>query len=488
MKEKQIKIQVEGRYKEEIESYCAGHGIEVQFHKVYTEEGSMGDFYLMVCADTHFQEIESYCEARSIKMRVVKRGRPTDKQRDKRINFRLDNDKYKLIKDYCADRNITITDLIDSRLFDNSSLTHHTQSQDAVQEILRDMEKNVENWSKTLKELNKTSESSPSLEMIQTPPNRSNDNTSLGSHHNKTNKLIYYRVLAVASAFVFLFIGYMYWQSDLPTEVDANYITLRHSDGSIQRITENAEKNITNKQDHVLGVQKANRLDYTQNNVNTLIYNELLVPYGKRFQVVLSDGTHVYLNAGSTLKYPVRFIEGEKREVTLNGEGYFEVIKKGENSKFIVHAGDMDVEVLGTSFNLSRYDEDEEVRTVLVEGLVQLHYSAETGDQRQVKMIPNQRAVFNKKDGSLDVKSVNVEAYTSWRKGELLFKKSTFGRIRRKLERHFDLSIVNRVPRLDEKVFTASFFENESVEEVLLYLSEIHSFNYKKEKNQIIVY
>src|SRR5690606_21391749 len=155
--------------------------------------------------------------------------------------------------------------------------------------------------------------------------------------------------------------------------LDTEVITLQLDNGSIETISENGERTIINQQGTVVGSQQGTSLNYRGNDINDkLVYNTLNIPHGKQFDLVLSDGTQVKLNSGSSIKYPVQFLPGNNRKVFLMGEAYFEVAKDTEHP-FIVNVDDMEVQVLGTQFNLSYYPEDGEITTVLVEGSVELY-------------------------------------------------------------------------------------------------------------------
>ena len=136
---------------------------------------------------------------------------------------------------------------------------------------------------------------------------------------------------------------------------DTESITIQLEDGNTQIINENRTSQLIDKNGNVLGQQSGNQLVYNSDVKNdVLVYNTLTVPYGKQFELQLSDGTNVHLNAGTSLKYPVKFVKGKNREVFLNGEAFFNVAKE-VNHPFIVNANEIDVRVLGTQFNISSY-------------------------------------------------------------------------------------------------------------------------------------
>src|SRR5690606_35926115 len=152
--------------------------------------------------------------------------------------------------------------------------------------------------------------------------------------------------------------------------IKGNQITLQLDNGKVEVINEDDLRRILDTEGSEVGFQNGNQLNYNKGyGSEKLIYNELNIPNGKKFNLVLSDGTKVSLNSGSSIKFPVQFLPGQNREVTLTGEAYFEV-KKDSVDPFIVHVADLKVRVLGTEFNLSSYPEDKEVTAVLVQGSV----------------------------------------------------------------------------------------------------------------------
>ena len=140
-------------------------------------------------------------------------------------------------------------------------------------------------------------------------------------------------------------------------------------------------------------VQKSNELIYNSNSeVNELVYHTLKVPYGKRFDIYLSDGTKVYLNSGSSLKYPVKFLNNKPRQVFLNGEAFFDVTESKENI-FSVDSDGINVEVYGTSFNVRNYPEDYVSDIVLVKGSVGI---TNPKTKKITKLTPGHKGSVNK--------------------------------------------------------------------------------------------
>lgn len=269
----------------------------------------------------------------------------------------------------------------------------------------------------------------------------------------------------------------------------SNVVVLTLEDGNVDVISENDQKKITDSKGNVVGYQKGNTIAYEQNKNTTaskeLVYNELTVPLGKKFDLVLSDGTQVKLNAGSSIKYPIQFIQGISREVEIWGEAYFDVTKD-ENHPFLVNANNVQVKVLGTKFNVSSYPEDDTINTVLVEGSVQLFDSENKNQEDSFIIEPNQKASWNKEMGKMTVEEVDASIYTSWINGRIVFKKTPFKNIRKKLERHYNVTIINHNASLDEKLYNASF-DIETIHQVMEAFRENYDIDYTITNNQIII-
>ncbi|MEO1010416.1 MAG: FecR family protein, partial [Bacteroidota bacterium] len=195
--------------------------------------------------------------------------------------------------------------------------------------------------------------------------------------HQKREKVtpFHWKALAkIAAVFIgVLGIGYVVLQNTLfgPEEIPDNVITLELEDGSIEVIEDDGNATVE-QSGQIIGKQQGGQMVYAQNaNIEKLVYNTLKVPYGKKFNIQLSDGSVVQLNSGSSITYPVNFIAGEDRKIALQGEAFFEV-QKDSIHPFLVNTGLLEIEVLGTRFNVIAYTEDEETNVVLTEGSVSL--------------------------------------------------------------------------------------------------------------------
>ena len=174
-------------------------------------------------------------------------------------------------------------------------------------------------------------------------------------------------------------------------------------------------------------------------------YNKLTTPIGGEYSLVLSDGTKVFLNADSELKYPVEFSDG-KRIVDLKGEAYFEV-HKDSLRPFVVRVNGAEVTVLGTSFNVNTYGDDGQIYTTLVNGAVRVS-SVKNGQAEVLK--PGMQSVMDVQSGQLTVREVDVEPYVAWREGRFVFRAMTLDLIMRQLQRWYDFEVFYQNPELNE--------------------------------------
>lgn len=275
----------------------------------------------------------------------------------------------------------------------------------------------------------------------------------------------------------FSIIGYGIYQTttDTITTQQVPQIVLQLEDGTTQIVNAGQHMVIKDAQGKKLTEQKDQELVYSnQEAADTVLhYNTLKVPYGTTFGLTLSDGSKVTLNAGSELKYPVQFIANEKnRTVYLNGEAFFDVAKN-EKHPFIVNTKDMDVEVLGTQFNVTSYTMDDKTYTVLVEGTVAAHNKLAVQEAKVLN--PNQKVFFE--GNMLTKETVNVQKYVAWVYGQLVFVDDSFEVINNKLERKYNVTINNTYSAFDDISITATF-KNETIEQVLKTFQTYKSFDY----------
>jgi ferric-dicitrate binding protein FerR (iron transport regulator) len=202
------------------------------------------------------------------------------------------------------------------------------------------------------------------------------------------------------------------------------------------------------------------------------------MPHGSSSKIVLSDSTVVWLNAGSNLIYPSNFT-GNTREVVLFGEAFFNV--KGDKSKpFIVQTSAIEIKVLGTKFNISAYPEDNIIQTVLKEGKVSIREIGTNKIEKEIFLVPNQLASFDKKTKLTEVKNVNTDFYTSWTDGLLSFENRDLNRVIKSLERYYDVNIQFENPMLGMVKISGKLDLKQNRNEVFEYLAKVSSTTFEK--------
>ncbi|SHI92161.1 FecR family protein [Pseudozobellia thermophila] len=290
----------------------------------------------------------------------------------------------------------------------------------------------------------------------------------------------------------FLGLGYFYWDHNFRQGTVGNVdkgdqITLELSDGTVKTISELGNASVYNRKGDRVGLLQGNQLVYHKGGkAKEILYNTVNVPYGKRFVLILSDGTKAHLNAGSTLRYPVEFVRGRERKVYLKGEGYFNVAKD-ETSPFIINANELNIQVLGTKFNLSAYPEDDSVKTVLVEGSVGFFTTSSDFDEDSKRLVPGQMAVWGKQDQKLVFKEVDTDLHTGWMNGKIIFSHMPFEDIVKKLERNYNVSIDNQYEALNPIRFNASF-DTETITQVFEAFSKNYPMTFTINGDRIIIY
>ncbi|MEG1738552.1 MAG: DUF4974 domain-containing protein [Odoribacter sp.] len=165
------------------------------------------------------------------------------------------------------------------------------------------------------------------------------------------------------------------------------------------------------------------------------VYNTLMIPRGGEYHILLSDGTNVWLNSETEFRYPVHFT-GDKRQVYLKGEAYFEVSKNAEKPFVVTTSGGIDVKVLGTRFNIASYEEEEEVVTTLVEGSVEV-----CSLEKTFRIHPDEQLLFNKNSRSFSRHYVDAGIYLAWKDGKFIFDDQPLEQIMKQLQRWYEMDV-----------------------------------------------
>jgi ferric-dicitrate binding protein FerR (iron transport regulator) len=206
------------------------------------------------------------------------------------------------------------------------------------------------------------------------------------------------------------------------------------------------------------------------------LYNTITTPRGGQYQVTLPDGTKVWLNAESSLRFPTAFTEKE-RAVELTGEAYFEVATN-KNKPFLIKTGQSNTRVLGTSFNIMAYNDEGPVKTTLLEGAVKI---AEGG--RSALLQPGEQGIFN--SGSITTKTVNIRAVIAWKDGYYFFDRTPVQSVMRQIARWYNVDIVYKGAMPKDEI-VGRIPRSAYVSDVL-HIMELIGIHFKIEGRTIIV-
>ncbi|MDR1371280.1 MAG: FecR family protein [Dysgonamonadaceae bacterium] len=220
-----------------------------------------------------------------------------------------------------------------------------------------------------------------------------------------------------------------------------------------------------------------------QNIVNDVGMTVVAVPAGHRVNVTLPDGTGVWLNARTTLHYPASFSK-DKRQVFIDGEGYF-TVQKDEKRPFFVETGQYQVKVLGTSFDVDAYSDSPVFETALLEGSLIIS-DLNDSSQKFIELKPNERALV--KNGRLCKMSIEDFNSYKWIDGLISFKDQSFRNIMEKFEKCYGITIVVNNKNVNRVVYTGKFSYSDGVDYALKVLQRTIRFNYKRDDNQRIIY
>lgn len=318
-------------------------------------------------------------------------------------------------------------------------------------------------------------------------------------YHRKQRSIAFKKFLRYAAIFVIALslgatIPYFYFKtksqqfSEIMMPADVNEAKLILADGAEIILKEKQSTFQFNAEGNQIKMNNDSIINYdSKKTKNTL--SQLVLPYGMiKSDLILSDGTRVWLNAGSTFIFPQKF-EGKGRKVFLKGEAYFEVAEN-KNCPFIVNANELNIEVLGTEFNLKNNLTDDELEVVLVKGAVSLRENnALNFLGKETKLKPKQRAVYNKMNNTIEVTSnIDTEYYTSWKEGLLQFNRESILNVFKRLSRFYNVRFVTeRNVELHRKI-SGKLDLKETLDDVLKVVSDAAPISYRIEKDKVYVY
>lgn len=293
--------------------------------------------------------------------------------------------------------------------------------------------------------------------------------------HKKRRILIRRMAVAVAAvAILFLGVGWLWTYHRVDHQISATSKPLIVPGKSKAIITLSDGKEIKpEKQDRKWQEEKGAVLKYdsclavytVKPDQEAVVYNTVTVPAGGEYQLLLADGTRIWMNAVSRLRFPVRF-SGKQREVFLEGEAYFEVVKN-KQQPFIVHTSRGSIEVLGTGFNVRDYKDENKVVTTLVEGKVV--YRPGNDLKYEIHLEPGEQ-VEDKADEALRACKVNVALYVGWKDGKYIFENTTLEEIMQVLSRWYDIEVFYLRDEIRNLHFTGDLERYNSINDFLEFM------------------
>lgn len=218
--------------------------------------------------------------------------------------------------------------------------------------------------------------------------------------------------------------------------------------------------------------------------ISDIAYNELSIPKGRSYSLVLSDGTRVWLNAQSSIRYPVSFGEGERR-VKVTGEAFFDV-KYDSGKLFIAETEDYNVKVLGTKFNISSYVDEEIAAATLVSGSISIS-SSNSANREETVVAPGEQFRYNKKSQNKEITKVDTDLYTSWVDNNLRIKQMTLEDIFKILRRRYDIELFYSDEDTKYEKFSGKIPLNDNLNVILDQISTISKVEFQIEKKLIVI-
>jgi transmembrane sensor len=213
--------------------------------------------------------------------------------------------------------------------------------------------------------------------------------------------------------------------------------------------------------------------------------NVVVTPAGGEYKLTLSDGTKVWMNALSEIRYPVKFT-GDTRKVAVSGEVFFEVAKN-KDKPFYVSVGDVEIKVLGTQFNVMAYPDEENIETTLVEGSVRLMGRGLDGNRTQFDLKPGHKADFNRANKTVEINTVDTDIYTAWRDGKFVFESENLDDIMRKMERWYNVKVFFENQDVKNLHFSARLSRYGNIEDVLYKMEQTTRVKFIIKDNHVIV-
>jgi len=300
--------------------------------------------------------------------------------------------------------------------------------------------------------------------------------------------------LSAAAAAIFLIVTFLFSSKkieNLPVTAingklikpGTNQATLILNDGSVYDLTSSKNLLLTEGGSEIKS--EGTKLQYTKKKVNhrKIKYNTLSIPRGGEFFLQLADGTKVWLNSETVLRYPVQFV-GNERRVELTGEAFFEVARN-EKVPFLVESGEQTVKVLGTEFNISSYKENPIIYTTLVKGSIEVFINNKPGIKQT--LVPNEQNSISKIDAQITKQKVDTYQYVAWKEGRFVFEDQNLAEIMKILSKWYDVNVVFAREDLKNLRFTGNLQRYSDFGEILKKIQRTNEVEFIIENKQITI-
>jgi len=309
-------------------------------------------------------------------------------------------------------------------------------------------------------------------------------------------------IIAITSiaASILLLLYFQFYNPTTPKETISNEIQMTEvmqsivpggpkamlilADGSEHDLTSGTQSTII-ATDGTKIINTGNKLEYTEKKEQPeeVKYNTLKIPRGGEYFLILSDSTKVWLNSETSLRFPVQFA-GNARSVELTGEAYFEVTKN-KDVPFVVSSGNQEVKVLGTQFNISSYADDQQIRTTLVEGRVEL--SLTDNPESKLVLNPNEQSIVGQNTNQISKRSVDASQYVAWKDGRFVFKDQMLGNIMKTLSKWYNVDVNFSREDLKQLKFTGNLERYADFSDILKKIERTNEVKFAITNNQITI-
>jgi transmembrane sensor len=354
--------------------------------------------------------------------------------------------------------------------------------EDEGNQILYNRLKNEANISEKLKSLSEFDKDEAFARFVE-----------LTKNHKTRN--IYREVLKYAAILIpFIFAVWFIFQNNNKIEPEINIASTKIQPGTSKAILKLSDGTIVNLEDEKELVAEFDGTTISNTNkeiiynpsgkkvkFRKLQYNTIEIPRGGEYQLILSDGTKVWLNSATTIKYPITFAANSRDVYLEEGEAFFEVTEN-KKSPFIVHTSKMNVNVLGTSFNVRAYSAENQLATTLVTGKVLINQSK---NGKEYTLIPNEQAILS--DEEIDIVSVDVDRFIAWKNGRILFEENTLEEIFNDLSRWYNIDVDYTSSEVKNLRFSVDVKRYDELVEILDILELTKKVKFIIEENSVTI-